>query len=74
MVGFVTPDFHPPCPQTSNGQVKKMNTASMEREAELASLRKKLESMVKLNKTLSQERAQLLERCKTQVHRLAPYL
>ena len=50
-----------------------MNTASMEREAELASLRKKLESMVKLNKTLSQERAQLLERCKTQVNRLAPY-
>jgi len=52
--------------ETSNGQVKKMNTASMEREAELATLRKKLESMVKLNKTLSQERAQLLERCKTQ--------
>ena len=60
-----------------------MNTASMEREAEVSysffnystdrdynqvvSLKKKLESMVKLNKTLSQERATLLEKCKASV-------
>merc|ERR1711934_170800 len=50
--------------EVSSSQVKKMNTASMEREAEVVSLKKKLESMVKLNKTLSQERATLLEKCK----------
>ena len=33
----------------------------------MVSLKKKLESMVKLNKTLSQERATLLEKCKASV-------
>merc|ERR1712012_1329114 len=50
--------------EVSSSQVKKMNTASMEREAEVTSLKKKLETMVKLNKTLSQERTTLLEKCK----------
>merc|ERR1719370_1247314 len=50
--------------EVSSSQVKKMNTSAMEREAEVTSLKKKLETMVKLNKTLSQERATLLEKCK----------
>merc|ERR1719234_759631 len=50
--------------EVSSSQVKKMNTSAMERESEVVSLKKKLESMVKLNKTLSQERATLLEKCK----------
>merc|ERR1712192_310061 len=52
--------------EVSSSQVKKMNTSAMERESEVVSLKKKLESMVKLNKTLSQERATLLEKCKEQ--------
>merc|ERR1712192_240702 len=52
--------------EVSSSQVKKMNTSAMERESEVMSLKKKLESMVKLNKTLSQERATLLEKCKEQ--------
>merc|ERR1712181_19487 len=50
--------------EVSSSQVKKMNTSAMERESEVVSLKKKLESMVKLNKTLSQERTTLLEKCK----------
>ena len=51
----------------SSGQVKKMNKASMERESEVGALKKKLDTMIKLNKTLSKERSELLEKCKTLV-------
>jgi len=47
-------------------QVKKMNQLTMEKDQELTALKKKLESMVKLNKTLSTERANLLVKVKTQ--------
>ena len=53
--------------QVSSGQVKKMNKASMERESEVGALKKKLDTMIKLNKTLSKERSDLLEKCKTLV-------
>ena len=38
--------------EDSNDQVKKMNAYSMEREKELASVKKKLTAMEKLNRTL----------------------
>jgi regulator of replication initiation timing len=60
--------------QVSSSQVKKMNTSSMEREGEVAALRKKLESMVKLNKTLNAERTALQEKCKHQVGSSLPSL
>lgn len=50
--------------EVSSGQVKKMNTATMERENEITALKKKLDSMVKLNKTLNEERAALQEKVK----------
>jgi len=50
--------------EVSSGQVKKMNTASMEREKEVTALKKKLDSMVKLNKTLTEERASLQKKIK----------
>ena len=43
-----------------------MNQLTMEKDQELTALKKKLESMVKLNKTLSTERANLLVKVKTQ--------
>lgn len=51
--------------ETSSHQVKKMNVQSLEREKELGQLKKKLESMVKLNQTLGAERQQLLNKIKT---------
>merc|ERR1719495_506415 len=50
--------------EISSNQVKKMNASSLEREKELTNLKKKLETMVKLNKTLSQERTSLMEKIK----------
>jgi len=51
--------------ELSNQQVKKMNTASMDSEKEVTALKKKLDSMVKLNKTLAQERTTLTEKVKS---------
>merc|ERR1712025_204930 len=48
----------------STQQVKKMNQLTMEKDSELVALRKKLESMVKLNKTLSKERSDLIQKVK----------
>lgn len=48
----------------STQQVKKMNQLTMEKDSELVSLRKKLESMIKLNKTLSKERSDLIQKVK----------
>merc|ERR1712211_183022 len=45
--------------EISSQQVKKMNVQSLEREKEVGQLKKKLESMINLNKTLSEERKQL---------------
>lgn len=53
--------------ELSTKQVKKMNQLTMEKDKEVNALKKKLESMVKLNKTLSAERSQLLEQIKLQV-------
>jgi len=50
--------------EVSSGQVKKMNTTAMEKENEVAALKKKLDSMVKLNKTLSAERTSLMKKLK----------
>lgn len=50
--------------EVSSGQVKKMNTTSMEREKEMTALKKKLESMVKLNKVLTEERTSLQKKIK----------
>jgi len=52
--------------ELSTKQVKKMNQVTMEKDKEVNALKKKLESMVKLNKTLSAERSQLLEQIKLQ--------
>jgi len=52
--------------ELSTKQVKKMNQLTMEKDKEVNALKKKLESMVKLNKTLSAERSQLLEQIKLQ--------
>jgi len=51
--------------EISSQQLKKMNDASLGAEKELASVKKKLEQMVKLNKTLSQERTTMMEKIKT---------
>jgi len=50
--------------ESSSLQVKKMNTQSLEREKEVGQLKKKLDSMIKLNKTLSDERASLNSKLK----------
>jgi len=50
--------------ELSTQQVKKMNQITMEKDNELIALRKKLESMISLNKTLSKERSNLIEKLK----------
>jgi len=50
--------------ETSSAQVKKMNTQSLQREQEVGQLKKKLESMIKLNKTLNEERTTLTNKLK----------
>eukprot|EP00088_Acartia_fossae_P070030 TRINITY_DN9273_c0_g1_i2.p1 TRINITY_DN9273_c0_g1~~TRINITY_DN9273_c0_g1_i2.p1 ORF type:complete len:387 (-),score=125.39 TRINITY_DN9273_c0_g1_i2:147-1307(-) len=50
--------------EVSSQQVKKMNSQSMEREKEIGQLKKKLEQMVKLNKTLADERTSLNDKIK----------
>ena len=44
-----------------------MNQLTMEKDKELTALKKKLESMIKLNKTLGTERADLIAKVKKQV-------
>merc|ERR1712088_1189558 len=51
--------------ELSAKQVQKMNQVSMEKDKEMASLKKKLEGMVKLNQALSSERSELLSKVKT---------
>jgi len=51
--------------EISSQQLKKMNTASMDAEKELSLVKKKLDQMVKLNKTLSEERTTMMEKIKT---------
>jgi len=53
--------------EMSTNQVKKMKESTKDKEKDLTELRKKLESMVKLNKTLNAERVELLEKVKKQV-------
>ena len=53
--------------QLSANQVKKMNQVTMEKDKELASLKKKLEGMVKLNQTLTNERSELMNKVKNMV-------
>jgi len=50
--------------EVSSQQVKKMNTQSLEREKEIGQLKKKLDQMVKLNKTLADERTKLNQKIK----------
>jgi len=50
--------------EVSSQQVKKMNTATMDKDKEFGALTKKLDTMVKLNKTLSAERSTLLDKVK----------
>lgn len=52
--------------EISTGQVKKMNESTNDRDKELTQLRKKLESMDKLNKALNAERVTLLEKVENQ--------
>lgn len=52
--------------ELSTKQVKKMNQLTMEKDKELTALKKKLESMIKLNKTLSTERSGLIAKVKKQ--------
>ena len=52
--------------ELSTQQVKKMNQLTMEKDKDLTALKKKLESMIKLNKTLSKERTDLIGKIKTQ--------
>jgi len=52
--------------EISTKQVKKMNQLTMEKDKELTTLKKKLESMIKLNKTLSSERSDLIAKVKNQ--------
>jgi len=52
--------------ELSTKQVKKMNQLTMEKDKELTALKKKLESMIKLNKTLGTERADLIAKVKKQ--------
>ena len=47
-------------------QLKEIHESTDDKDKELMSLRKKLESMVKLNKALNAERVELLEKVKTQ--------
>ena len=47
--------------------MQKMNQVTMEKDKEVASLKKKLEGMVKLNQALSTERSELLSKVKTLV-------
>jgi len=49
---------------TSSGQVAKMSLATMEKEKEMILIKSKLESMIKLNKTLTAERTELLGKLK----------
>merc|ERR1719219_93867 len=51
--------------ELSAKQVQKMNQVTMEKDKEVASLKKKLEGMVKLNQALSAERSELLSKVKT---------
>ena len=44
-----------------------MNQVTMEKDKEVASLKKKLEGMVKLNQALSSERSELLSKVKSLV-------
>ena len=44
-----------------------MNQVTMEKDKEVAGLKKKLEGMVKLNQALSTERSELLSKVKTLV-------
>ena len=44
-----------------------MNQVTMEKDKEVAGLKKKLEGMVKLNQALSSERSELLSKVKTLV-------
>ena len=50
--------------QVSNSQVAKMSLATMDKEKEMNNVKSKLDSMIKLNKTLSAERSDLLEKLK----------
>merc|ERR1712141_957345 len=50
--------------ELSAKQVQKMNQVTMEKDKEMASLKKKLEGMVKLNQALSTERSELLSKVK----------
>lgn len=52
--------------ELSAKQVQKMNQLTMEKDKEVAGLKKKLEGMVKLNQALSTERSELLSKVKTQ--------
>ena len=47
--------------------MQKMNQVTMEKDKELASLKKKLEGMVKLNQALTTERSELLSKVKKMV-------
>ena len=47
-------------------QLKEMHESTDDKDKEQLTLRKKLESMVKLNKALNAERVELLEKVKTQ--------
>jgi len=48
----------------SNSQVAKMSLATMDKEKEMNNVKSKLDSMIKLNKALSTERSNLLEKLK----------
>ena len=47
--------------------MQKMNQVTMEKDKEMASLKKKLEGMVKLNQALTSERSELLSKVKKMV-------
>merc|ERR1712183_368960 len=51
--------------ELSAKQVQKMNQVAMEKDKEVAGLKKKLEGMVKLNQALSSERSELLSKVKS---------
>merc|ERR1711902_442968 len=50
--------------ELSAKQVQKMNQVTMEKDKEMASLKEKLEGMVKLNQALTSERSELLSKVK----------
>merc|ERR1711997_782240 len=50
--------------ELSAKQVQKMNQVSMEKDKEMAGIKKKLEGMAKLNQALSSERSELLSKVK----------